>query len=119
MSNAYKLDPDSKSVLAKAVLKAADHLGLSRTELEQILGRSRSGLTRDGLAPDSKAGELAMLLIRIYRALYSLVGGNNAELKHWFGGYNRHLQAVPRDLVLQIEGLVRTLGYLDAMRGKA
>lgn len=118
MSTVQKLGPDERQVLAKAVFSAADKLGLKRKDLEVVLGRNRSGLTRDGLDPSSKAGELALLLIRAYRALYALVGGDEAAMQHWFATENRHLAGVPREKVQRVDGLVQVVGYLDAMRGK-
>ena len=57
-------EPDAAAVLAKATLRAAERLGLSRSELGQVLGRDRSSISRSGIDPESKPGELALLLIR-------------------------------------------------------
>ncbi len=117
-SNALAVTPpDRAAVLAKSVQRAAKALGLSQEELGRALGRDRSALTR-GIDPDSKPGELALLFIRGYRALFVLVGGEGPDMKHWFATPNRHLNGRPRELVQSVQGLVRVVEYLDAIRGK-
>ena len=110
--------PEPSLVLAKAVVNAGKGLGLTQEEVGQIIGRERSTLSRSGLAPDSKPGELALMLIRCYRALFVLVGGKDADMQHWISTPNHHLGGTPKDLLKQTQGLVRTMTYLDAMRGK-
>ncbi len=58
-------------------------------------------------------------MIHIYRALYAMVGGNHDNLQHWIRTENRHLQGIPAKLMQRVQGLVRVLEYLDAIRGKA
>mgnify|MGYP005843678143 FL=1 len=118
MNNAHKTQPDPSNVLAKASLEAGRKLGLTQADVSAVIGRDRSGIRRDGINPDTKAGELALMLIRAYRSVYVLVGGDDAAMKHWFGTRNRHFDAVPKDLVRTAEGLVRVVHYLDAMRGR-
>ena len=63
------------------MLRAADQLELSRTALARVLGKDRSTLNpAKGLDPASKTGELALLLIRIYRSLSVLVGNDCLHL---------------------------------------
>ena len=109
--------PTAPAVLAKAALNAAKDLGLTQAELGQVIGRDRSSLRR-GLDPASKAGELALLLIRGYRSLYVLVGGETADMRHWMQANNRHTGGVPADQIRSIQGLTRVVEYLDAMRAK-
>lgn len=40
-------------------------------------------------------------------------------MQEWFDDHNIHLGAIPRDLCMQIKGIVHLNDYLDAMRGKA
>lgn len=109
--------PKEDMVLSKAVLKTAKALGLTQDELGQILGRDRTSIAR-GIDPDSKSGELALYLIRCYRALFAVVGGDAENIKHWFSTRNRHTNGIPREQVKRIQGLVHILEYLDAIRGK-
>lgn len=118
MSAIESTKPEAALVLAKAVANAGKGMGLTQDEVGHIIGRDRSSLIRGGLNPSSKPGEMALMLIRCYRALYVLVGGKNADMQHWISTPNVHLGGTPKELIKQTQGLVRTLTYLDAMRGK-
>ncbi|MBW0146126.1 MbcA/ParS/Xre antitoxin family protein [Marinobacter arenosus] len=107
-----------KVLLSKALLNAGKAFGFNQTELADIVGRNRTGLVRDGIDPESKSGELALLFIRLYRSVYALTGGEPDAMKHWINTENRYFEAIPRELVKSAEGLVRVNHYLDAMRGK-
>lgn len=117
MSAVVTATPDSAEVLRKAVFNAGKALGMTQADVGGVIGRERSGL-RHGLDPNSKAGELALLLIRCYRALYVLVDGEESAMRHWLQTYNHHLEAIPRELLDSISGLLRVSEYLDAMRGR-
>ncbi len=108
---------DSTETLTKAFLNAGRALGMTRTELGQVIGRDRTSLDC-GIDPDAKPGELALMLIRCYRGLYGLVGGDPEAMRHWMHTHNRHVQGVPVDLVQTAPGLSRVLDYLDAMHGE-
>lgn len=108
---------DERLILAKAVLNAGKALGLSQTEVGRVIGKDRTSISR-GLDPTSKAGELALLLIRCYRSLHVLVGGEQENLKHWMHTPNHHTGGVPAQQVQSVPGLNQVLNYLDAMRGK-
>lgn len=116
LANAIRVDP--AQTLTKAFLNAGKELGLSRAELGQVIGKDRSTLTRGRIDPDSKAGELALILVRIYRALFVLVGGETAQMHHWMHTANQHTGGIPAEQVLTVQGLTRVTEYLDAMRGK-
>lgn len=109
--------PDPKTVLSKAVLRAAKTLGVSQAELGKIIGKNRTTIAR-GIDPHSKTGELAVMLVRCYRALSVLVGGGDADIKHWFTTSNRHIGGVPKEIAKSVQGLVMITQYLDAIRGK-
>ena len=86
--------PDPRDVLTTAVGRAAQVLGLSRRDLGRVLGRDRSALSR-GIDPDSKPGELALLLVRCYRDLAVLVGEDRDAMRHWFTTRNGHTEGFP------------------------
>ncbi len=109
---------DAGEVLRKAVLNAGHEMGLSQARIGEIIGRDRSSLKRR-LNPATKPGELALLLIRVYRALYALMGGNAEHIRHWLHTDNLHTGGVPAEQLRQVQGLTRVLDYLDAMRGRA
>ncbi len=114
--------PSESEVLGKALLNSKEYLGLTNTELGEIIGKDRTYFTRlrnhNVLEPDSKEGELALHVIRIYRSLYALEGGDIEAMEEWLNTPNKHLDAIPKDLLKSIQGLVQVVEYLDAMRGK-
>ena len=109
------------AVLTKAVLRAGEQLGLTKAALAKILGVSPASISRmpaaKRLDPASKEGELAILFVRMYRSLDSLLGGDPEKCKLWFHAKNRHLNGVPATLVERVFGLMHVIDYLDAMRG--
>lgn len=109
---------DPSEVLATALANAGKELGLTRSALAGVIGKDRTTLSRGGIDPHGKAGELALLLIRAYRALFALVGGDAAQMKHWMHTPNRHTGGVPAEQIHTVEGLMTVVHYLDAMRGK-
>jgi len=108
---------ESRVVLSKSLINAGKALAVSKTDIGKIVGKDRSSFTR-GIDPQSKAGELALLLIRCYRSLFVLVGGNPDDMKHWMHTRNIHTGGVPAEQVTTVQGLNTVLSYLDAMRGK-
>ncbi|WP_374586800.1 antitoxin Xre/MbcA/ParS toxin-binding domain-containing protein [Ideonella dechloratans] len=116
--------PDAAAVLAKATARASELLGLKGVTLARTLGLSEPTVSRllkgqKGLAPDTKEGELALLLVRVYRSLDALVGTDDQKRRAWMSSYNQALGGEPLQLIQKAEGLVATLNYLDAMRAPA
>jgi uncharacterized protein (DUF2384 family) len=114
--------PDAAAVLTKAVARAAERLGLARALLAKVLGVSPASVTRlyagaYRLDPGRKEWELALLFVRLFRSLDSVVG-DEATARAWLGSANRALNARPVDLIVSTEGLVRVVHYLDAARGR-
>ena len=109
-----------EAVLTKATIRAADLLGLSGTDLAQIIGVSNSTVDRykrgsAAISPKSKSGELALLLVRLYRSLDPLVGPDAQLRKEWMHSTNKALGGVPAMLIRKPDGLTRALSYLDRM----
>jgi hypothetical protein len=117
-----KAIPSAKSapeqVLGTAVLRASERMGLSRADLAKVIGRDRSSISRSGVDPESKAGELAKILIRCYRALAVMVDDNPQQIREWLSTRNRHTGGVPEQQLKSVAGLVAVSEYLDAIRGK-
>ena len=112
---------DAALVLAKATGRAASLLGLNGSALARIIGSSEATVSRmirgeRGLPPRSKEGELAALLVRLYRSLDALVGHDEARRLAWMRSHNELLNGTPSELILKAEGLVAAVGYVDAMR---
>jgi len=110
--------PDARRVLTSALVGAGKELGLTQADLGAVVGRDRTAVSRGQLDPDSKAGELALLLIRAYRALFALVGGDRVAMRHWMCTENLHTGGVPSEQIRSVQGLSRVVAYLDAIRGK-
>jgi len=117
-----KQRPEPRAVLAKAVLSASARLGLRNRQLASILGSSEASVSRlqhgRGLDPDTKEGELALLFLRLYRALDALVGGDDDKARAWLHAENDHVGGIPAERMCTVEGLVDVVQYLDAMRGR-
>ncbi|WP_345796802.1 antitoxin Xre/MbcA/ParS toxin-binding domain-containing protein [Castellaniella sp. MT123] len=112
--------PDPSQVLSKAVVRAANHLAMPQATLAKVLGLSAatvSRLCKGGYTLDAsrKEWEFALLLIRVYRSLDSIVG-NALAARQWLQSENRALNGRPIDLIHHTEGLVRVVQYLDASR---
>jgi hypothetical protein len=119
----HKPAPAADAVLTKAVVRAADLLGLRQRELASVLGVSDATASRlyGGkylLSSDrAKEWELALLFVRLFRSLDALWGHGEAA-RAWLDGPNLALGASPRELLGRVEGLVRVVDYLDAARGR-
>ena len=118
MSLALESGMDKASILAEAFTNAGKQLGMTQAELGQIIGKDRTAVSRGRIDPANKDGELALLFIRCYRALYVLVGGNPGQMRHWMHTENLHTGGIPAEQVKTIQGLTYVLEYLDAIRGK-
>jgi hypothetical protein len=114
--------PEPGPVLAKATLAAGERLGLRNRQIAAIIGSSEASVSRlqsgRGLDPDTKEGELALMLVRLYRSLDALVGGDDAKARAWLHAENAHVGGVPAHRIRTVEGLVDVVQYLDAMRGR-
>jgi uncharacterized protein (DUF2384 family) len=111
-------------VLARALVRAAGLLGLRQADLAEVLGSSAASISRTfagerDLAPESAEGRHALLFLRVFRSLDTLVGGDSSKARSWLSAENRHLAGhAPVALIRTTPGLVRVADYLDAMRGK-
>ena len=113
--------PQPAAVLTKAVTRAADHLDIQRSVLAKVLGVSAATVTRlySGayhLDQKRKEWELALLFVRTFRSLDSIVS-EQGTARQWLASNNQGLNGRPVDLIRSTEGLVRVVHYLDASRG--
>jgi hypothetical protein len=121
---AARPQPAPDLVLTRAVLRAAELLELSGAALARTLGVSEASVSRlvsgaRTIDPQSKEGELALLLVRVYRSLDALVGTDAGQRKAWLHSPNRGLNGKPAELIQSAAGLVAVVAYLDAMRAPA
>ncbi|WP_075185898.1 antitoxin Xre/MbcA/ParS toxin-binding domain-containing protein [Teredinibacter haidensis] len=122
--------PNDSAIVANGLIEASRFLGITQDQLASAIGVSRATVARikksassnlddAALASNGKPFELSLLLIRVYRSLYSILGGNQQAMKHWMSTPNLHLSNTkPVDLVQTALGLGQIIWYLDAMRGK-
>ncbi len=116
-------EADRASVLTRAVLRAAERLGLSRRELADTLGLSPATLSRmyQGrytLDEKSKTWELAALLVRLYRGLDAITAGDETSQRAWMRNPNLDLHRPPVELITTVAGLAHTVTYVDAHRAR-
>ena len=113
--------PEAAAVLSKAVARAGERLDISKSLLAKVLGVSPPTVTRlySGnylLDQNRKEWDFALLFVRVFRSLDSIVGDESTARK-WLNSENRGLNARPIELIRNTEGLVRVVQYLDASRG--
>ena len=113
--------PEASAVLSKAVTRAAERLDVSKSLLAKVLGVSPPTVTRlySGnylLDQNRKEWDFALLFVRVFRSLDSIVGDESTARK-WLNSENLDLNARPIELIRNTEGLVRVVQYLDASRG--
>lgn len=116
--------PDRAMVLGKATVRAAAELSLSNAALSRVIGLSEPTISRvssgsRGINPKSKEGQLALLLVRLFRSLDPLVGSDASKRAIWLRSHNKALNGSPAALIETPQGLVTTLAYLDGMRAAA
>jgi hypothetical protein len=115
--------PTAEAVVSKAVVRAARHLELSNATLASILGLSEPTVSRLAagtytLDPRGKPYELALLLIRLFRGLDAIVGGEPEPMRTWMRSHNLALDGVPADQVRSVSGLVEAVAYVDSSRAR-
>jgi len=109
------------AVVTKAVKRAAERLELPNRVLAGVLGLSEATVSRMGagtyqLDAGSKPFELALLLLRLFRSLDGITGGDTAVARAWLRNENTALGAAPVTLIDSVQGLVNVVAYLDARR---
>jgi hypothetical protein len=114
---------ERSAIVSKAAARAADLLGLTNAALARTIGVSEATASRlrggkHLLAPNSKPYELALLLVRLFRGLDAVVGGDEPSLRSWMVTANRALRCIPHDLVQTATGLVAVVDYVDAARAR-
>lgn len=108
-------------ILSKAVINTASYLDIPKNKLSHILGLSPSTVTRlythsYHLAQNKKEWDFAVLFVRMFRSLDTIVG-NPDDAKKWLKSENSAFAGrKPADLIETTEGLVRVVSYLDASR---
>lgn len=112
-----------RQVITQAAVQAADLLQIKGADLANILGISAASVSRmrQGsyqLDPARKEWQIAVLFVRLFRSLDSIVAGREKDAIAWLNSENSALHARPVDLLKDVAGLVHVLDYLDAVRGR-
>lgn len=122
MSVVEQQNPTPEIVLAKAIVNASEQLGLKQAEVAEAIGMHRTAFSRlkklPSLDPKSKEGQLALIVIRIARALFALTGGDEVWIKRFMRSQNKMTGGIPALQIASIEGLMAVLRFVDAIRGK-
>jgi hypothetical protein len=121
--SAPKATPTAEAgpTVTKAILRAAERLGIPNKVIGSIVGLSEASVSRMGsggyaLRPGEKSFELSVLFVRLYRSLDAMTGGDDAVARAWLRSENTALGGAPFALVQSIQGLVNVIAYLDARR---
>jgi hypothetical protein len=113
---------DRARILSHAVAEVARHLDIGSTDLGAIIGISQSSASRlmrneITIRERTKEWELAALLVRLYRGLYSIVGSNDQLAKDWLKSRNLAFgNEIPFAVIQHARGLVHACDYVDAHR---
>lgn len=106
---------NTSKVLGKAFLNAGDIMGLTLSELSQIINCDISQLNH--ISPKSNEGTRAIYFIRLYKKLYELLNGDEEEMKLWMKGYNAGTGGIPSQQLQEsdTDGLTHVMEYLEAI----
>ena len=115
--------PDAAVVVSKAGVSAAEIRGINQGTLGRILGLSDATASRlhagaHVLKRDGKPYELTLLLIRLFRGLDAMMGGEEAAIRSWMRAPNLALGGTPLSLITSVTGLVETVAYVDGARAR-
>ena len=109
-------------VLAEAVLKTANLLGLSNTQLTAVVGLDLASMNQIELSavlePTSAHGEAGLLLIRLYQNLSSLTGGDSEWIDYFMNAFNTATDGVPIQQIQTREGLEKVLMVVEALNNR-
>ena len=94
-----------KDILTKSSPRPAHFLGLDTAQVAQISKETQL-----------ESEEVAILLVRAYKSLHSIMGGHEAEMRVWMTSENSHLKGIPEQLIMSAAGLIDVAGYLERFK---
>jgi len=123
LASARSESPAESQVVAKAAIRAAAILDIPNTVLAKVLGVSEASVSRMragkfSLEQSSKAFELSVLFVRLFRGLDAIVGGDAAAARSWLRTENTALRGTPITLIQSVIGLTQAVQYVDARRAR-
>ena len=109
------------AVVTKAVLRAADRLGMTAKAFSTVIGVSETTISRMksgdyALEISTKPFELSVLFVRLFRSLDAIVGGDENVARSWLKNPNTILDGQPIEKIRTIAGLIDVIAYLDSRR---
>jgi len=114
--------PNESFVLAKALRNSAAYLGLEQQEIASMLKVTPGALSKSlnsGIDPGKLQGRYALLIFRVYRSLYPLLGGNKEHMAKWIRGKLKPFNKTPFEMMNSEVDIVFLNEYLDSMRAKS
>lgn len=112
---------DDSQIIATAILRASDLMGITLKDLAAVLLVSQnelSQLLKTGIEPDSETGKRSISFINVYKRLASLCGNDEKFMAHYLGTMNKYFKAYPIDVMKTQPGLEEVHHYLIAMGSK-
>lgn len=111
---------NQSKVLTKASWKAAKNLGLKPEQFLRILhlecvdmNLSEATLMLD---PNSKQGEIALILIQIYKAIHNLNGGDIEWMHHFLNSPSLLTGGIPIEQLESMSGLLSVLKTVESLQ---
>jgi uncharacterized protein (DUF2384 family) len=116
------LGPEDATLVSKATLQAAAHLGLPDPVLATILGLSASAVeqaraTQTPLIQDWLTLERTAPLLCLSRALNHGLGGDPKAVESWVRSHNTAFDERPIDVLQTADGPQRVLDHVQALLG--
>ena len=109
-------------VLAEAVLKTANLLGLSNTQLAAVMGLDLMSMNQIKfsavLEPTSSQGKTGLLLIRLYQSLSALTGDDSEWIDYFMNAFNTATDGVLIQQIQTREGLEKVLMVVEALNNR-
>ncbi|MBB5192390.1 hypothetical protein HNQ50_003131 [Silvimonas terrae] len=124
MTALQKPTPQEEAVVTRAVVRTAEKLDFRQSDLGRLLGLSGASVSRMvhgqyELNIHRPEWDVALALIRVYRSLSSILGGQEDLIRRWMHSPNTDLGGVPSDILRRGAGGLFQVGiYLDSMRGR-
>jgi Protein of unknown function (DUF2384) len=117
--NAYRQAPapDRGAVLTKAVIRAADRLGIHGRLLAGLSVFLKRRFPASGAVTPrllSARFEFAAFLVRAFRSLDAIIGGDESAARAWLNAQDLALGARPVERITSVQGLSDVVAYLDA-----
>ena len=119
--NSVKTTLRKGKILTQAVLNVAKYLGLNDGQLSSALGVSADELYdlklgSKQLIENTTSFVRAIYIVRVYRSIFAIMGGDELVMRQWMKSPNTALDAIPIEIINTSEGLESVANYLDARR---